>query len=103
MSLEGDNDDEDQQQECGRDDHPNIVGCGRAESEAVSEVNMGTGESIEISNEAHPAVEMAVVQEESQAMTVQEESKTGSSKPQERVMPQSGYPVMSDMVTGLYG
>jgi len=91
-------DDDNQHNQCDQDDHddhPNFAILGRVdESEAVSELNEGKGEDFETGNNAEGNVE--------EMTAIQEESQTGASKSQERVLPQSSSLAVKDMVTGVY-
>ena len=99
------NDDEDQQQ-YHRDDYPNIAVIGRLKSTALTSEAVGDGESFQISSSVEENVQNdAVVQDDSlisEATAIQEESETGASKPQERVVSQGGIPVHTEVVTGEY-
>lgn len=102
-----DNDDEDQQQQYHHDNQPNVAIYGRVdESEAMSEVNAGKGESIELSSSAERNIEMKPLNEtvvkETQSTVVQEESQAVASKQQERVVPLNTTVACIEMVTGVY-
>ena len=101
-----DDDEEDLQQQCCQDDDPNLIILGRVDdTDRLSEVNAGEGETIEMTNKENvenKPVNDTAVQEESQVTTVQEESQTGASKPQERVFSQSVRPTATNIVTGKY-
>ena len=103
VSLQ-DDDEEDQQQHCCQDDDPNLALFGRDEdTDALSEVNVGRGESMEVINKENiekKPLDDTAVQEETQTTTVQEESQTGALRPQERVFSQSGHPTVANIVTG---
>ena len=94
-----DNDEEDLQQQCYQDDDPNLIILGRVDTDALSEVNAGNGESMEMINKENKPLNDTAVQEET---TIQEESQTGALKPQERVFSQSGHPTVANIVTGMF-
>ena len=100
------NDDEDQQQ-CHHDSHPNIAIFGRVdESEALTSEAIGNGESLQISSSVEENIQNdTAIQDGSQTsetIAIQEESETGSSKPQERVVSKGGLPAHTEVVTGEY-
>ena len=111
VSVLDDDNDEEQQQQYHHDSQPNVAIFGRVdeseeESEEVFEVNTGKGESIELRGSAERNIEMKplneAVVEESQSTVVPEESQTGASKQQERVVPLSTTVACTEMVTGVY-
>ena len=100
-----DDDEEDLQQQYCQDDDPNLIVYGRVDTDALSEVNTGKGESMEMINEENiekKPLNDTAVQEETQTTTIQEESQTGALKPQERVFSQSGRPTVTNIVTGMF-
>ena len=97
-----DDDEEDLQQLYCQDDDTNLIIFGR---DPFSEANTGKVEAMETINKENvenKPVNDTAVQEESQVTTVQEESQTGASKPQERVFSQSVHPTATNIVTGKY-
>lgn len=102
VSVQAADDDDDDAEDDNDDCHPNVVTYGRIESARVSEVNEGKGESYEVGNREEKPLNDAVFQEESQAMAAQEETQTGASMQQERVIPQSSPQACTEMVTGVF-
>ena len=100
VSIQVDDDDDDAEDDNDHH-HPNVVTYGRIESARVSEVNEGKGESYEVGNREEKPLNDAVFQEESQATAAQEETQTGASMQQERVIPQSSPQACTEMVTGV--